>query len=99
MEHLKDKEKFIVYKDGEDLPRYIRKIVFWLEVHVFNRISKRVNFLLTRINDSRTEIVAPDNSDKDEDGNWRTRVTDNGDFVFEKRISGTWTELNKIHGS
>ncbi len=45
------------------------------------------------------ETVAPGNKDKNEDGNWRQRVDNNGDYVFEKRISGTWTEANKIHGS
>ncbi len=98
MENLKDTEKFIVYKKGEDLPRYISKLVSWIERFIFNRISKRINFLLTRVNDQQIEIVAGGNTDKNEDGNWRIRES-NGDLVFEKRISGTWTEANKIHGS
>ena len=92
MEHLKDTEKFIVYKEEEDLPTYISKLVSWIERTIFNRISKRVNFLLNRINDQKLEIVADSNTDK----NWRIKES-NGDLVIEKRVSGTWTEVRKFH--
>ncbi len=50
MEHLKDTEKFKTkFKKGDDLPAYLNKFVSWAERMVFNRISKRVNFLLTRM--------------------------------------------------
>ncbi len=96
MEHLKDTEKFIVYKEEEDLPTYISKLVSWIERTIFNRISKRVNFLLNRINDQKLEIVADSNTDKNEDNNWRIKES-NGDLVIEKRVSGTWTEVRKFH--
>ncbi len=100
MEYLKDTENFgKTFREGENLEGFFSKVLSFVERRIFNRISNRVNFLLTRVNDSRTEIVAPGNSDKNQDGNWRTRVNDNGDLVTEKRISGTWTEANKIHGS
>ena len=55
MENLKDTEKFIIYKEGEDLPTYISKLVSWIERFVFNRISKRVNFLLLRMEDGTAD--------------------------------------------
>ena len=51
MEKLKDTEKFVVYKKDEDLPKYVSKFVSWVERFVFNRISKRVNHLLGRLED------------------------------------------------
>ncbi len=100
MEFLKDLENFGVgYQKGEELEGFFEKLISFVERRIFNRISKKVNFILTRINDSRMETVAPGNKDKNEDGNWRTRVDDNGDFVFEKRVNSVWVEANKIHGS
>lgn len=100
MEYLKDTEKFIVYeKEKEDLPTYISKLVSWIERMVFNRISKRVNFVLKRIQDNRIELIAPGNNDKEQDNNWAIEVDSNFDLVFEKRINGVWTEANKIAGS
>ena len=104
MEFLKNTEKFIVFKESlekedreKNLTLYVSKLVSWIERMIFNRISKRVNFLLTRINDSRMEIVASGNSDKDEDDNWRITES-SGDLIIEKRVSGTWTEVKKFHG-
>ena len=96
MEHLKDKEKFTVYKDGEDLPRYIRKIIFWLEVHVFNRISKRVNWILDRQKDDTLEITKSSQA-IGTDGNWRLNI-DGTDFKIQKKVSGTWTTIHIFHG-
>ena len=98
MEHLKDTEKFIVYKKEEDLPLYMSKFVSWVERFIFNRISKRVNFLLTRINDQKLEIIADGNTDKNEDGNWRISES-SGDLIVQKRINGTWTTAETYHGS
>ncbi len=101
MENLKDLENFgLAFKEDEDsTEEFFNELVSFIERRVFNRISKRVNFLLTRINDSKVETVSPTNKDKDENGNWRTRVNTSGDFVFEKRVSGAWVEANKISGS
>lgn len=66
MENLKDTEKFIVYKEGDDLPTYISKLVSWIERFVFNRISKRVNFLLMRLEDGTADgqLLFYDNTNK-----------------------------------
>lgn len=98
MEYLKDTENFGTdFKKGEDLENFFSKLISFLERRVFNRISKRVNFLLTRVNDNKLEIVADGNDDKDQDGNWRFSES-SGDLVIEKRISGTWTESKTFHG-
>ena len=98
MEHLKDTENFgMAFKEGEDLEGFFSKIISFLERRIFNRISKRVNFLLTRVNDQKMEIVADGNSNKNEDDNWRIIET-SGDLVIEKRVSGTWVEVQKYHG-
>lgn len=98
MEHLKNTENFgMPYKEGEDLEGFFAKLISFIERRIFNRISKRVNFLLTRVNEQRMEIVADGNSDKNEDGNWRIRES-SGDLVIEKRVSGVWTEVQKYHG-
>lgn len=92
MEYLKDTENFgMTFKEGEDLEEFFSKFTSFLERKVFNRTSKRVNFLLTRINDQKLEIIADGNSDKDEDGNWRFFVDSSGDLIIQKRVSGTWT--------
>ena len=99
MEFLKDTENFGVgYQKGEDLERFFEKIISFLERRVFNRISKKVNYLLKRVNDNKLEVIADGNADKDEDGNWRFRES-NGDLVIEKRIDGTWTNADTIAGS
>lgn len=58
MEHLKDIESFgATFKKGEDLKRFLEKLQSWIERRVFNRISKRVNFLLTRVIEQKIETV------------------------------------------
>lgn len=96
MEYLKDMENFgVAFKEGHDLEKFIGKFLSWNERRVFNRISKRVNFLLTRINDQKLELIADGNSDKDEDDNWRLRES-SGNLVIEKRVSDVWSEIIKI---
>lgn len=98
MEYLKDIENFgMSFKEGENLEGFFSKLVSFLERRVFNRISKRVNFLLKRVNDQKMEIVASGNKDKDENDNWRLRES-SGDLVIEKRVSGAWVEVQKYHG-
>lgn len=89
MDNLKDTEKFKVYKKDEDLPIYISKLVSWIERFIFNRISKRVNWLLTRVFQNYYEIISPDNTEREQDGNWRIR-NDGTDLKAEKRESGSW---------
>ena len=80
MEHLKDTEKFIVYKKGQNLVVYISKLVSWIERFVFNRISKRVNWLLDRVKDGGIEIP-PEGEVPGTDGSWRHRIVD-GDWIW-----------------
>jgi hypothetical protein len=89
MENLKDTEKFVIYKKGEDLPRYISKLVSWIERFVFNRIPKRVNWLLDRVFQNHYEIISPNNTGREQDGNWRIR-NDGTNIKVERRESGTW---------
>lgn len=99
MDYLNNEENFGAnYRSRENLENFFTKLLIFIERKIFSAISKRVNFLLTRINDSKLEIVADGNNDKDEDGNWRLREN-SGDLVIEKRISGIWTEADKIAGS
>ncbi len=97
MEYLKDTEQFgQSYKEEEDLPNFLMKLISWAERRIFNRISKRVNFLLTRINDQKLELIIDGNTDKDEDGNWRLFTNSDGDLVIQTRLSGTWTSYIRI---
>ena len=111
MEFLKDTEQFGVgfvgFEDEdpeklrEDLTKLkedLTKLLSFIERRVFNRISKRVNFLLTSINDQQVAIVADGNDDKDTDDNWRIIVS-SGNFIFQKRVSGTWKKAYTISGS
>ena len=98
MEFLKDIENFgAKYRKGDNLAEFLAKLVSFLERKVFNRISKRVNFLLKRVNDNKLEIVADGNSDKNEDDNWRF-IESSGNLLVQKRISGTWTTLETYYG-
>lgn len=84
---------------GDDLEKFFAKLLPFFERMIFNRTSKRVNFLLTRVNDQKLEIVADGNSDKDEDGNWRLFIDSSGDLIIQKRVSGTWTNYLLQGGS
>ena len=97
MEYLKDTESFgETFKKGEeenlgiDIEKFFGKLIPFFERRIFNRISKRVNFLLTRINGQKLEIVADGNSDKNEDGNWRF-LTSGDTLLLQENIDGTWT--------
>lgn len=97
MEHLKATEKFIVYKKGESLPLYVSKLVSWVERMIFNRISKRVNWILDRQKDDTFEITKSTQA-IDTDGNWRFNI--NGDdFEVQRNVSGTWTTVYIFKGS
>lgn len=87
-----------VKKSLDDLEGFMDDLVAFVERRVYNKLAKKVNFLLTRVNDQKFEFVADGNKDKDEDGNWRI-VESSGDLVIQKRISGTWTNANRFAGS
>lgn len=104
MEYLKNMENFgETFKKGEDenlgndLEKFFGKLIPFFERRIFNRTSKRVNFLLTRVNDQKVEIIADGNSDKNENDNWRLRES-SGDLIIEKRVNSVWTEVQKYHG-
>ncbi len=97
MQHLKDKEKFVIYKEEEDLPLYVSKFVSWVERFIFNRISKRVNWTLDRLKDDTLELTKS-NQAIDTAGNWRFNI--NGDDLeVQRNVSGTWTTVWKYVGS
>ncbi len=67
MENLKDTERFgSTYKEGEDLEEFLEKLQTWIERRVFDRTSKRVNFLLLRLEDGTDDgqILFYDNTNK-----------------------------------
>lgn len=98
MEHLKDTEKFGVgYKEGENLESFFAKLVSFLERRIFNRISKRVNWVLDRQKDDTFEITKSDNA-IETDGNWRFNISGD-DLIVQKNVSGTWTTVWKYKGS
>ena len=99
MEHLKTAERFTTYKKGENLSVYVTKLVTWIERSIFSRVSRRINWLLEHIGSSGDsfEIYPPGNGPGD-DGNWRHRADAGGDLIWEKKISGTWIDMNRIYG-
>ncbi len=96
MENLKDTEKFIVYKKEEDLPNYISKLVSWIERMVFNRISKRVNFLLGRVGDNHFEMILPTNTGKEQDGNVRLTFDSNNDVKMQYYGNDQWNDTGFV---
>ena len=62
MEYLKVNENFgSTFKKDGDNESFFAKLVKFIERNVFDRISTRINFLLTRINDQKVEIIADGN--------------------------------------
>ena len=99
MEYLKDTENFgQTFKEGDDIEKFFEEILSFFERKVFNKTSKRVNFLLTRINDQKLEIVADGNSDKNQDSNWRL-LESGGSLIIQKRVGGTWTNYLLENGT
>ncbi len=99
MDKLKVQERFESGEiDEQEWPGWFRRLVLWIEKDIFFKVSKRTNWLQDRIgNDSDFEIIK-DGSDKGDDGNWRLRISGD-DLVIEKRVSSSWVETSKIHGS
>ena len=48
--------------------------------------------LRNQVENAEIELVAPDNTGFDQNGNWRIRVDTNGDLIIEVRDSGSWVE-------
>lgn len=98
MEHLKDTEKFGVgYKEGENLEGFFAKLVSFLERRIFNRISKRVNWILDRQKDDTLEITKSDNAIETV-GNWRFNIS--GDDLIVQRYNRTsWDTVWEYKGS
>ena len=90
MEFLKDTENFgVTYKKGDDLEKFLADFVAFTERRIFNRLSKRVNFLLKRVNGQKIEFIADGNDDVDQNGNWQIIISDD-DLPQQRRESGIW---------
>ena len=98
MEHLKDTENFgEAFKEKDDLVKFLGKLVSWIERRIFNRISKRVNWLLDRIKNDNHEIVK-DGNEIEEEGNWRQHIS--GDNLLLQRHDGSdWVTIDTSYGS
>lgn len=90
MDNLKVTESFADYKEDEDLPRYFGKLLLWIERSIFERISRRVNWLLARVIDGGIEIIQSGGSAGD-DGNWRIIIVGNN-LRFQRKESGVWQD-------
>lgn len=53
MDKLKSENKYVLFKKGEDLQDYLRKMVIWIEKFYAN-IATRVNWLLTNTVEDHT---------------------------------------------
>ena len=99
MEFAKETEDFgASFKEGNDVEEWLDDLVSFIERRVYNELARKVNFLLTRVNDQKFEFVASGNKDKDEDGNWRI-IESSGDLQFQKRVNGIWANADLISGS
>lgn len=83
--------------DKEGLRRYLGRLQQDIEKRD-QEIARRLNWLLERIETVHVEMVAEGNTGIEQDGNWKLLLR-NGDFFIQKRVSGTWTDADKIHGS
>ena len=93
MDYLKETENFGVnYQKDEDLGEFFGRLISFIERRIYKRIIQRVNFLLTRVNDNKVEIIPDGNSDKGKDGNFRFTIDSSGDLIIEENINGTWTD-------
>ena len=61
-------------------------------------ISERLNFLLDRISLNYNEIIHPDNTGAEQDGNFRWLINSSGNVVAQFRVSGTWTTVRTTKG-
>jgi len=100
LEFAKETEDFgTKFKEDDNIEEFLGELVSFVERRVFNKLSKKVNFLLTRVNDQKFEFVADGNDNKDQDGNLRI-INSNGNFLFQKRNgneeTGTWSNENRI---
>lgn len=98
MEHLSNTENFgTTFKEGENLERFFEKLLSWIERRLFNKISKRVNWILDRQKDDSFEITKSGNAIETE-GNWREIIS--GDDLLKQRYNGTsWVTVHKWYGS
>jgi hypothetical protein len=73
-------------------PGWFERVLLWLEKENFYKISKRINFLLSRVNNNKLEIVADGNTGEGQDGNWKLTTDASGNLIIQENISGTWTD-------
>ena len=93
--HFEGKETTPYFKKSV-LVRYFEKLIFWLEVHIYNRIAKRVNWLLDRMKDDSFEITK-DGYPINSNGNFKIeREGDNWEVKIKS--GGTWTTVFIFYG-
>ncbi|MHC4891353.1 MAG: hypothetical protein ACYTEO_18015 [Planctomycetota bacterium] len=83
----------------EPTPRFLSRMLKWLEDEFWHRQTRILNWLLDRVQTNGYEVIKPDNSAGDND-NWRWTVDSNGDLVSQHKESGVWVNRGpKIKGS
>lgn len=107
MEALKQTERFKTFKrteekrvqdDLDNLAEYLRKLTPWIE-YLYAETTKRVNSTLNQTQASSLELIKPGNTGKNQDGNFRISIETGGDVISEIRVSGVWTEADRIKAS
>jgi hypothetical protein len=63
-------------------------------------MSMGFNYLITNSNaadraNQEMEIIAPGNTAKGQNGNWRFYIDSSNAFIVQKRIGGAWQNVDK----
>lgn len=107
MEALKQTETFTTFKRSEErrvqqdldnLAEYLRKQLAWIE-YLYAETTKRINSILNQTQASSLELIKPGNTGKNQDGNFKISIETGGDVISEIRVSGVWTEADRIKAS
>jgi hypothetical protein len=92
MDKLHWTESFAAHKDKEEMSSYTSRMLLWIQDKLWFPLSQRVNWLLDRTRDGFHEITDED-TDVDEDGNWRLQIV--GDNLeVQKKVAGAWTTVD-----
>jgi hypothetical protein len=78
-------------------PKGLERLLSWIENKIYKIISRRINWLLRRVLSEGFEFIVEGNEPGD-DGNWRIIII-SGDLQYQKRVSSTWVNAQKIAGS